>query len=57
MGVDMLSVIALLWLIYTFLFIEADRQVSELLKRLRFSRSLNDKGVLKKPKYLPNYLE
>jgi len=42
---DFLTILALIWVIYIYLFTETDRQISELLNRLKFSISIGDKGV------------
>ncbi|PIU42963.1 MAG: hypothetical protein COS98_00140 [Parcubacteria group bacterium CG07_land_8_20_14_0_80_35_11] len=45
MGTDFLTILALVWVIYMFLFTESDRQLSELLNRLKASLAINDKGT------------
>jgi len=40
-----LGLIALIWVIYIFLFTEADRELGELLHRVKFALAINDKGA------------
>ena len=42
---NFLSILALIWVVYIFLFTEADRQLSELLNRLKASLAVDDKGT------------
>lgn len=37
-----------MWLIYTHLFTEADKQISDLFQRLKFSLAVNNQGVVEK---------
>jgi len=45
METDFLTILALIWVIYIFLFTEADRQLSELFNRLKTSISISNEGV------------
>jgi hypothetical protein len=39
---DFISILSLAWLFFTFLFAESDKELNELLRRLRFSRGIKD---------------
>jgi hypothetical protein len=49
---DYISVLSLVWVIYLFLFTEADRQVTELLNRIKYSLSINEKGHFDQPQFI-----
>lgn len=46
MEIPFITTITLTWLIYTYLFTEADRQILDLFNRLKFSLSINNKGEI-----------
>ncbi|MFO1519073.1 MAG: hypothetical protein U1F57_05355 [bacterium] len=43
---NLITVVTLVWVIYSFLFIEADRELAELLRRVKFAIAINKSGVL-----------
>ncbi len=48
MDIPFITSISLVWLIYTYLFIEADRQILDLFNRLKFSLAVNNAGMIEK---------
>lgn len=48
MEIPFITTISLVWLIYTYLFIEADKQILDLFNRLKFSLAINNKGAIEK---------
>jgi hypothetical protein len=46
MDIPFITTISLVWLIYTYLFTEADKQILDLFNRLKFSLSVNNEGAI-----------
>jgi len=52
MEYDGIATLAFIWVVYMFLFTEADRQIAELLNRLKSSLAISDKGVFEVSQFI-----